>query len=90
MQEVKRKYNLPVITAEVFNLSTERYEIRKGTLPDAPPCPFGNKFKWIGFDKKEMEYVRVTKSVFKRLIEDLDKDFVEKHESDFDELKDNQ
>jgi hypothetical protein len=37
-----------------------------------------------------MEYVRVTKSVFKRLIEDLDKDFVEKHESDFDELKDNQ
>jgi hypothetical protein len=52
MQEVKRKYNLPVITAEVFNLSTERYEIRKGTLPDAPPCPFGNKFKWIGFDKK--------------------------------------
>lgn len=79
-----------MITAEMFKVSLERYEIRKGTLQDAPPCPFGNKFKWTGFDKNEMEYVRVTKSVFKQLVEDLDKDFVEKYESDFDDLKDNQ
>ena len=87
MEIEKRKYNLPVITAEMFNLSPERYEIRKGTLPDAPPCPFGHRFKWIGFDKEDKQYVRVTKSVFKRLITELDQSFVDEYEDDFDEEK---
>jgi len=43
-----------------------------GTRPDAPPCPFGHRFKWIGFDKEKKEYVRVTKSVFKRLISSVE------------------
>ena len=50
--EEKIKYKLPVITAEIFDLSPKRYELCKGTLPDAPPCPYGHRFKWIGFDKK--------------------------------------
>lgn len=87
MEEEKRKYNLSVITSNVYNLNPDRYEIRKGTLPDAPPCPFGHRFKWIGYDKEEMKYVRVTKSIFKRLIDDLDKEIVEKHESDFGDMK---
>jgi len=65
--EEKRKYNLPVITAEAFNLSPGRYELRPGNLPDAPPCPYGNCFKWIGFDKEEKQYVWFTKSVLKKL-----------------------
>ncbi len=68
MVEIKRKYNLPVITASVYHLFPDRYELRSGSRPDAPPCPYGHRFKWIGYDKKEMKYVRVTKSVFKHLI----------------------
>ena len=71
--EEKQKYNLPVITAELFNLFPDRYELRKGTQSDAPLCPFGNQFEWIGFDKEEMKYVRFTKSVFKKLIRQTDK-----------------
>lgn len=86
----KIKYNLSVITAEVFNLSPDRYELRKGTLPDAPPCPYGHRFKWIGYDKQEMQYVRVTKSVFKRLISKLDIQIVSEHEANFLTLTDNE
>lgn len=71
--EEKQKYNLPVITAELFNLFPDRYELRKGTQSDTPLCPFGNQFEWIGFDKEEMKYVRFTKSVFKKLIRQTDK-----------------
>lgn len=62
------KYNLPVITAKEYNLSPDRYELRKGSAADAPLCPFGNHFEWIGFDKENKNYVRFTKSIFKRLI----------------------
>lgn len=86
MEEDRQKYNLPVVTAKVYNLSPTRYSLRKGTLADAPPCPFGHRFKWIGFDEVEQKYVRFTKSVFKRLIGALDIDYVEKHESDFNDL----
>lgn len=69
----KEKYNLPVITAEEFGLSPNRYELRKGTDEGAPLCPFGNRFQWIGFDKESKTYVRVTKSVFRKLINRMDK-----------------
>ena len=85
--EEKKKYNLPVITAELYDLSPDRYELRKGTLPDAPPCPYGHRFKWIGFDKAQKQYVRLTKSVFKRLIKRLDENIVVQHESYFEKLK---
>ncbi len=85
MEAKPRKYNLAVITSEVFNFSPGRYQLRKGTRPDAPPCPFGHRFKWIGFDTEKGEYVRVTKSVFKRLINQSDEEFVEAHETHFTE-----
>ncbi len=88
MQEERKKYNLPVITGPVFDRSPDRYQLRKGTLEDAPPCPFGHRFKWIGFDNEKKEYVRVTKSVFKRLIKELDQEFVAEHERDFAGLTD--
>ena len=71
MKVEQKKYNLDLITAEIFNLSPERYELRKGSMPDAPLCPFGNRFEWIGFDKQQSKYVRLTKSVFKRLINEM-------------------
>lgn len=35
------------------NMSTyleciERYELRNGMQDDAPDCPYGNKYQWIG------------------------------------------
>jgi len=87
MENKNQKHNLPVITAEVYNFTPSRYELRKGTLPDAPPCPFGNRFKWIGFDKKEKKYVWVTKSVFKKLIATKDETEVAQHEKYLEETK---
>lgn len=87
MEAKQKKYNLALITSEVFNLSPDRYQLRKGTRPDAPPCPFGHCFKWIGFDTEKGEYVRLTKSVFKRLISQLDGEFVAAHEANFTEAK---
>ena len=63
---------LPRITAEDYDLSPQRYELRDGNQPDAPPCPYGNRYKWIGYDKQEQKYVRFTTSVFKRLIKEID------------------
>lgn len=88
MEQIRKKFNLPVITGPVFDLAPDRYQLRKGTLEDAPPCPFGHRFKWIGYDSEKEKYVRVTKSVFKRLINGLDEDFVQEHERDFAELTD--
>jgi hypothetical protein len=50
-----------------------RYELRKGNQTDAPDCPYGNKYQWIGYDLATMEYVRFTKSVFKLLISNHEK-----------------
>jgi len=72
MEEIKLKYNLRIVGAREYNLSPTRYELRQGTLADAPSCPYGNRFEWIGYDKKEMKYVRFTKSVFKKIIKKLD------------------
>jgi len=74
MRNHNLKYNIPVITSEVFNLDPERYELRKGNSANAPLCPFGNHFKWIGYDLKSESYVRVSKSVFKRLIAEMERE----------------
>lgn len=34
---------------------------------DVPLCPFGNHFTLVGFDKDQQQYVRYTKSVYKRI-----------------------
>jgi hypothetical protein len=45
-----------------------RYELRPGSAKGAPPCPYGNQFEWVGYDKETETYVRFTKSVFKLLV----------------------
>lgn len=56
------------VNMQLYLEQPERYELRSGHAPDAPLCPYGNHFQWIGYDLKKKEYVRFTKSVFKKLI----------------------
>jgi hypothetical protein len=56
------------INKEAYDFEPERYELRRGIEPEAPDCPYGNRYEWIGFDKTASEYVRFTKSVFKLLM----------------------
>ncbi len=67
MQELF-KYNLPRVSADLYNESPQRYEIRPGNTPGAPKCPFGHYFKWLSYDLLEEKYVRLSKSIFKKLI----------------------
>ena len=72
MSESNTKYNMQVVSAAEYQVDPLRYELRKGSEPDAPPCPFGNRYDYIGYDRQEMRYVRFTKSVFKRLVKALE------------------
>ena len=58
------------ITMELFQENPSRYELRKGSEPDAPACPYGNPYQWIGYDLEVKEYVRFVKSVFKTLVQE--------------------
>jgi len=49
-----------------------RYELRKGTTKDAPLCPYGNHYQWIGYDLKTKEYIRFTKAIFKKLVQEIE------------------
>lgn len=51
-----------------YQANPSRYQLRAGDAADAPNCPYGNKFRWIGYDFEEKTYVRFTKSVFKLLV----------------------
>ena len=55
-----------------YDIDPNRYELRSGSETNAPLCPYGNHYKWIGFDLKTNEYVRLTKSVFKLLINKIE------------------
>ena len=55
-----------------YDIDPNRYELRDGREINAPLCPYGNHYKWIGFDLKTNEYVRLTKSVFKLLINKIE------------------
>jgi len=57
------------VNMELFLKNPDRYELRSGLADDAPSCPYGNKYQWIGFDKETQSYVRFTKSVFKKLVQ---------------------
>ena len=74
MDTEKLKHGLPVINAKDYNADPDRYELRRGNAENAPSCPFGNQYEWIGFDKLKMRYIRVTKSVFKKLTQQMDND----------------
>lgn len=65
MKDSIRKVNM-----ETYSLQPERYELRSGQEQDAPLCPYGNHYQWIGYDLEQNEYVRFTKSVFKLLIKE--------------------
>ena len=60
------------VNNEMYLQQPERYELRRGNAPDAPLCPYGNHFAWIGYDKEMKKYVRFTKSVFKKLIRTIE------------------
>ncbi len=60
---------LPKVNMETYLRTPDRYELRSGQEEAAPSCPYGNKYQWIGFDKELQTYVRFTKSVFKKLIQ---------------------
>ena len=59
------------VNMESFLINPDRYELRKGTTLGAPNCPFGNNYRWIGFDRDTNEYIRFTTSVFKKLVKNL-------------------
>lgn len=63
---------LQKVNMEMFLASPNRYELRSGHEENAPLCPYGNHYEWIGFDKIEEEYVRFTKSVFKKLVREIE------------------
>ena len=55
---------------QAFSKEPKRYELRSGKeYDDAPSCPFGNTFQWVGYDIENKDYVRFTKGVFKKLIQ---------------------
>jgi hypothetical protein len=59
---------IPKVDKEAYLLEPDRYELRPGTVEGAPLCPYGNHYQWIGYDKHTGEYLRFTKSVFKKMI----------------------
>ena len=38
------------VNKETYLQQPDRYELRRGNAPDAPLCPYGNHFEWIGYD----------------------------------------
>lgn len=58
---------------QLFQKKPNRYQLRKGLEEaDAPKCPYGNTYRWIGIDLDAKEYVRFTKSVFKLLVQKIE------------------
>lgn len=70
MSEVRFKYGLRVVDANEVDQFPNRYEL-KVDPPNPPLCPFGNPQKYVGYDNQTGEYVRLTKSVFKRFFRQL-------------------
>lgn len=55
-----------------YQANPSRYELRRGSEPNAPNCPYGNQYEWIGYDLEMDEYIRFTKSVFKLLVQEFE------------------
>ena len=58
------------VTMQEYLQAPARYELRPGSAEGAPPCPYGNQYAWVGYDKEAKTYVRFTKSVFKLLVKE--------------------
>ncbi len=50
----------------------ERYTLVDGSTHGAPTCKFGNTAQWVGYDKVTKTFVRFTKSVYKRLVQEIE------------------
>ena len=37
------------VSMEMYLASPKRYELRSGHEKNAPLCPYGNHYEWIGF-----------------------------------------
>lgn len=59
------------VTMADYKAEPVRYELRAGSVADAPNCPYGNRYQWIGYDLDSAEYVRFTESVFKLLVNQI-------------------
>jgi hypothetical protein len=60
--------HLVKIDKEQFVKDQSRYSLVKGTIEGAPLCPYGNHYKWVGYDRETKTFVRFTKSVFLNLV----------------------
>ena len=60
------------VNSEMYHNNPARYTIVSGAIDGAPKCPFGNKQQWVGFDLEQKKYIRFTKSVFKKLIQEIE------------------
>lgn len=65
--------DLVKINMDLYQIDPERYELRSGQTEAAPLCPFGNHYEWLGYDLEKSKYVRFTKSVFKLLVNQMNK-----------------
>ncbi|MBT8190486.1 MAG: hypothetical protein HKO89_06745 [Saprospiraceae bacterium] len=65
--------NINKVDYAMYNKNPGRYTLIPGDAAGAPLCPYGNNYKWIGYDSKNKAFVRLTKSVFKRIIKNLNK-----------------
>ncbi|MCM5664177.1 hypothetical protein [Galbibacter mesophilus] len=61
--------SLERIDSETYNQNPSQYRLVRGDTKDAPKCPFGHSYEWIGYDDVNQKFVRFTKSVFKKLIQ---------------------
>ena len=59
------------VTAEIYQLHPDRYILVSGQEEGAPTCPYENVQQWVGYDTLTKEYIRFTKSVYKKLVEEL-------------------
>lgn len=57
------------VTAEMYQQNPDRYILVSGNRQGAPSCPYGNKQQWVGYDKTKQEFIRFTKSVFIKLVQ---------------------
>lgn len=60
------------VTAEIYQLHPDRYILVSGHEEGAPTCPYENVQQWVGYDTLTKEYIRFTKSVYKKLVEEME------------------
>lgn len=61
---VDPKSGLRKVFKAAFDAEPERYELRANDAA-VPACPYGNRYAWIGYDRRRNEYVRLVKSILK-------------------------